>query len=283
MAGTGYQLDENAAELYEKHTVPTGAQPAAERLLEHVQLRSTDRVLDAACGTGIVIRLIAQSKTQIAQATGLDLNESMLAVARSVEPAADFPISWKQGDLCAIPFTNDAFDIVLCNHGFQFVPDKSAALHEIKRVLTKGGRLGFSVWSAEAPMMLAIADSVRRHIGEELVKSVLAPFSYRDAMAIENLLMATGFSEITIKNVEFSRNFPASPDVGLKVIERSAYANEVAAERDEVRAAIASEIFESMQDYRQGDELVEPLQNFVVQACAPGVSTAVPSRQTKEI
>ena len=105
-------------------------------------------------------------------------------------------------------------------------------------------------------MMLAIADSVRRHIGEELVKSVLAPFSYRDAMAIENLLMATGFSEITIKNVEFSRNFPASPDVGLKVIERSAYANEVAAERDEVRAAIASEIFESMQDYRQGDELV---------------------------
>ena len=67
------------------------------------------------------------------------------------------------------------------------------------------------------------------------------------------------------------------------MIERSAYANEVAAERDEVRAAIASEIFESMQDYRQGDELVEPLQNFVVQACAPSVSTAVPSRQTKEI
>ena len=273
MAGTGYQLEGNAAELYEKYTVPTGAQPAAARLLEHIELRATDRVLDAACGTGIVIRLIAQKKTTVAQATGLDLNESMLAVARSVEPDTNFPIFWKQGDLCKLPFTDSEFDVVLCNHGFQFVPDKLEALNEIKRVLVKGGRLGFSVWSAEAPMMLAIARSVRRHIGEELVKSVLAPFSYRDGSAIESLLMSAGFSEITIKNIKFSRRFPATSNVALDVIERSAYSKEVASESKEVRTAIASEVFESMQAYRRGDELVEPLQNFVVQARTPNLST----------
>jgi len=266
MADTSYQLEGNAAELYEKHTVPTGARPAAERLLEHVALYPTDRVLDAACGTGIVVRLIAQNETPVASVIGLDLNESMLAVARSVEPSTNFPISWQRGDLCALPFSDAQFEVVLCNHGFQFVPDKPVALREIKRVLTVGGRLNFSVWSAEAPMMLAIANSVRRHIGEDLVKSVLAPFSYRDAPTIENLLADTGFHEISIKNIGLSRHFPASPNVGLDVIERSAYAKEVAAASEAARTAIASEVFEAMQPYRQGEELVEPLRNFVVQA-----------------
>lgn len=265
-ANTSYQLEGNAAELYEKHTMPSGTRPAAERLLEHVTLKPTDRVLDAACGTGIVARLVAQAGTQIASLVGLDLNQSMLDVARSLEPAANFPITWQHGDLCALPNANTAFDVVLCNHGFQFVPDKPAALQEIKRVLSDGGRYAFTVVSAAPPMNVAIADSVRRHIGEELVKSVLAPFSFRDAALIKQLLSDAGFENVSIEDIAFTRRFPAKPSVAMDVIERSAYAKDVAAATETSRTAITEEVYEAMQPYREGDEFAEPVSNFLVQA-----------------
>jgi len=263
---TSYQLEGNAAELYEKYTVPTGAGPAAERLLEHVTLKPTDRVLDAACGTGIVARLVAQAGTQVASLVGLDLNQSMLDVARSLEPKASFPITWENGDLCALPSPDSTFDVVLCNHGFQFVPDKPAALNEIKRVLCDGGRYAFTVWSAAPPMNIAIADSVRQHIGDELVKSVLAPFSFRDAAVINQLVVDAGFENVSIEDIAFTRRFPANPSVGMDVIERSAYANDVAAATEAARVAISQEVYQAMQPYREGDELAEPISNFLVQA-----------------
>ena len=67
MANTAYQLGQNAAELYEQFTVPTGTRPTAERLLEHVHLGVADRVLDAACGTGIVVRLLIERGIHVAR------------------------------------------------------------------------------------------------------------------------------------------------------------------------------------------------------------------------
>lgn len=270
MANTAYQLEGNAAELYERYTVPTGAGPAADRLLDHVALRESDRVLDAACGTGIVVRLLAQRGIQVASVRSIDLSENMLAVARSLEPSAAFPISWQQGDLCALPCSDSGFDVVLCNHGLQFVPDKPAALREMKRVLADGGRLAFTVWSAEPPMNVAIADSVRRHIGAQLVKSVLAPFSFRDAALIEQLVVDAGLEAVSIEDIAFSRRFPDTPGVGMDVIERSAYARDVAAAGEAVRAAITKEVYAAMEPYREGDELVEPISNFLVQARKAG-------------
>ena len=83
MSKTGFQLADGAAEQYEKFNVPTMSRPAAESFLENIDIGAADRVLDLACGTGIMTRLIAEKYEQTGGVTGLDFNDGMLKVARS--------------------------------------------------------------------------------------------------------------------------------------------------------------------------------------------------------
>lgn len=266
MANTQFQLEGNAAALYEKYTVPTGARPSAEGMLDSVTLNDADRVLDAACGTGIVARLMAQGSVNVSAYTGLDLNENMLDLARDLEPNAKFPIAWQQGDICALPFLDAEFDIALCNHGVQFVPDKPAALLEIRRVLAGGGRFAFTAWSAAPPMNEAMADSLRRHIGDGVAKSALSPFAFRDAPTIENLLREAGFSSINMNELTFKRRFPATEETIINLIERAPFAKDVREASDEVREMIKAEVYEAMQPFREGDEFVETANFHLAQA-----------------
>ena len=141
--------------------------PASERILEHIDTGAADRVLDLACGTGIMTRLIAAKYEQTGGVTGLDFNDGMLEVARSLSPNADFPIAWRQSDICDLEFSDGQFDLALCNHGLQFIRDKALGFSKIKRVLVLGGRLAFTVWTAEPALNVAIADAIRRHISNE--------------------------------------------------------------------------------------------------------------------
>jgi len=270
MANTQYQLSGNAAELYEKYSVPAGTGPAAKGMLERVVFNGTDRVLDAACGTGIIVRLIIENDTKLNSIVGLDLNAGMIEVARKLKPDSEVPISWQQGDLCALPFGAAEFEVVLSNHGFQFVPDKAAALAEIKRVLVNNGRFAFTVWSAEPPLNVAIAASLKKHIREDLAEAVLAPFAFRDVSVIRKLLDDAGFRSVKIEELTFTRRLPATEQVAMDVIERSAYAGEVAIASQPVRDAIAQEVFEAMQPYRDGAEFAEPMSNHLIQASKGG-------------
>ncbi len=150
MAQTGYQLAEGAAERYERINVPTMSGPAAERILEHINIGATDRVLDLACGTGIMTRLITKKYEKTGGVTGLDFNDGMLKMARSLSPKADFSIEWCQGGICDLAFGDGQYELVLCNHGLQFIPDKAAGFSEIIRVLVPGGRLAFKCLECRA-------------------------------------------------------------------------------------------------------------------------------------
>jgi len=97
MAQTGFQLADGAAELYEKNNVPTMSRPAAEHILKHIDIGSTDQVLDLACGTDIMARLIATKYKMTGGITGLDFNDDMHRLARSLSSKAGFPIEWRQG------------------------------------------------------------------------------------------------------------------------------------------------------------------------------------------
>lgn len=269
MANTAYQLGQNAAELYEQFTVPTGTRPTAERLLEHVHLGVADRVLDAACGTGIVVRLLIERGIHVARVVGLDVNANMLAVARSLKPEADFPLLWQPGDLRALPYPDAAFDVVLCNHGLQFVPDKALALAEMRRVLVPGGRLALTVWSASAPFNVARANALRVHLGEEIAQSALAPFAYRDATVIRQALEDGGFQEITMQEAGFTRALPATRACVRDMAARSAFATDIAEASAEVQQAFVEEVFAAMQPYETAGEFAEPMHIRVVVAIAP--------------
>jgi ubiquinone/menaquinone biosynthesis C-methylase UbiE len=114
MANTQYQLEGNAPQLYERETVHTLGRPLAELMFAHVTLQAGDRVLDAACGTGIVTRVAAQRFRHLAHLVGVDLNPGMLDVARSHTPTTGVPVEWQQGDLSALPFPEGRFEVILC-------------------------------------------------------------------------------------------------------------------------------------------------------------------------
>src|SRR5215207_7678703 len=116
----------SAAENYERYFVPAIAAPLAAELIEVAALDAGERVLDVACGTGIVTRLAAERVAPSGSVAGLDVNPAMLAVARTVA-APGAAIEWHQSDAQATRFPDDAYDAAVCQMGLQFFPDKPAA------------------------------------------------------------------------------------------------------------------------------------------------------------
>jgi ubiquinone/menaquinone biosynthesis C-methylase UbiE len=237
-------------------------------MLGQVSLHQGDRVLDVACGTGIVTRLVVQRFPNIASIVGMDLNPGMLEVARANTPTTGVPVEWQQGDLCALPFPEDHCDVVLCNQGMQFVPDKSVALGESKRVLVSGGQLVFTVWSEVPPYFAALAEALGRHVSAEVEKSCLSPFMFRNAETIRKLVDDAGFRAIEMQEMAFTRRHPASVNRVLEAIAPRPYARDVEAVSEETRMQIGQEVCAALQAYREGDDFVEPVKSHLVQARA---------------
>ena len=196
MADTRYQLEGNAPQLYERETVHTLARPLAELMFAHVALQAGNRVLDAACGTGIVTRVAVERFDNLAHMMGVDLNPGMLDVARAPAPITGVPVEWRQGDVCALPFPDESFEVVLCQEGLQFIPDPLAALREIRRVLVPRGRLAFTVFSEIPAYYAVLADALARHVSTEAATSCLSQYTLRDATILRKLVDDAGFGGI---------------------------------------------------------------------------------------
>jgi ubiquinone/menaquinone biosynthesis C-methylase UbiE len=154
----------NFPEVYEQALVGPLFRPWVGALLDAVELRSGDRLLDLACGTGIVGRLARERMGAAGTVVGVDLNPQMLAVARALAPG----IEWREGDASALPLNDrERFTVVVCQQGFQFFPFPAAAAGEIHRALVPGGRLGISTWrpDEEFPVLRALRAIAERHVG----------------------------------------------------------------------------------------------------------------------
>jgi SAM-dependent methyltransferase len=267
MADNQYQLEGNAPELFERDNAQTLGRPLSAQVFNHVELYAGDRVLDAACGTGIVTRVAAQRFPQVGKFIGIDRNAGMLDVARANTPT-NVLVDWQQGDLSALPFPDDSFEVVLCQNGIQFVLDKSVVLHEIHRVLVAGGRLAFTVWSEVTPYAAALSEALARHISAEAAASSHAPFQLRDARTILDLVEGAPFREITIQEVAVIRPMPASAKGIVADAARTAFAHDVAAASEAARQALGREVSAALKAYRIGDTLAILHKSHLVQARA---------------
>src|SRR5215208_1372728 len=195
---TQWQVGGNAAEIYEQHLVPTVFGPWAAELIEAASPRPGERVLDVACGTGVVARLAAERVGADGKVVGLDLNPGMLAVARAV--ASPRPIDWREGSAVALPLEAGAFDLVLCQQGLQFFPDRLTALREMHRVLAPGGRLGLATWRPlqHSPGFVVMAEALGSHVGPEAAALTQAPFSLGDVKELGALVVGAGFQDVEI-------------------------------------------------------------------------------------
>ena len=179
--------------IYETHFVPAQFAPCAAVMLGLAEPRHGERVLDVACGTGIVARRVAVAIGETGFVTGVDSNPAMLGVARAqpVEAGAS-NIDYHDGNGMQLPFRDSEFDLVTCSQGLQFFPDRARGLAEMHRVLRPGGRVALTLWtdSKRSPLINALNESGIRHAGVALAA---APFSLSDRNEIEALLRAAGF------------------------------------------------------------------------------------------
>ena len=164
------------------------------RIAESLSLQPGERVLDLACGTGVVARLAAQRVGPGGSVAGQDLNPGMLAVARSTAA----PIEWHESDAQAMPFSDHAFDVALCQLGLQFFGDRAAALREVRRVLVPGGRLVANVPGPTPRLFVIFEDAIRHHVSPEVAGFLAAVFSLHDAAELEHLLDDAGFQDVAV-------------------------------------------------------------------------------------
>jgi ubiquinone/menaquinone biosynthesis C-methylase UbiE/pimeloyl-ACP methyl ester carboxylesterase len=190
-----------AAESYERHFVPAIGHPVATRLIDAAGLQPGERVLDVACGTGIVTRLAADRTGTAGSVAGLDPNPAMLSVAHDVVPA-EASITWHEAPAEKIPLEDRSFDVVLCGMGLQFFADRVAGLREIRRVLAPGGRFVANVPGPTPPPLQAMADGLARHVSPESALFVDAVFSLHDADELRVLMEDAGFSRVDVRSEE---------------------------------------------------------------------------------
>jgi ubiquinone/menaquinone biosynthesis C-methylase UbiE len=165
-----WQLDGSAAELYERYLVPTITSVWAADVIDRAKPQPSETVLDIACGTGAVTRLAA-GRVLTGRVVGLDFNVAMLSVARSMGSIGT-PIEWREGTALSLPFEDGTFNLVLCQLGLQFFPDRLRAPREIMRVLAPSGRVALSVYSAieRTPAAYAFVRALDHRLGPEASK-----------------------------------------------------------------------------------------------------------------
>jgi ubiquinone/menaquinone biosynthesis C-methylase UbiE len=205
-----WQLDGSAPELYQRHLVPAITAMWAADLVDRAALAPGQRVLDVACGTGVVARRAAERVGAAGSVDAIDLNAGMLAVARSLPGA----VRWHHGSALFLPFARATFDVVLCQLGLQFFPDRPLALREMRRVIAPRGRLALNVFGPieHNPATHALADALDRHFGPDASIAKRIEHVLADATQLRGLVERAGFAEVAIEVATKAVRFPSAAD-----------------------------------------------------------------------
>ena len=261
-------LHGTGAEIYERGLVPAIFAPWATILIEYAALQPGDRVLDVACGTGIVARLAARQVGPTGQIIGLDNNAGMLAVARSLPPIPGVSLEWQEGSALAIPFSDASFDALLCQQGLQFFSDRPAALREMHRVLGPGGRVVLSVWGSleRCPGHAALVRALELHLATAAASVIRSFFALGEASEVRSLLAGRRFNEIQLHTVVRTVRF-ASPEHFVRIEMFPSHPEGPIAGMDErALSVLISEVNTALQPYVSPDGLAFPMQAHLVTA-----------------
>lgn len=244
-------------ENYERFFVPAIGGPIAKDLMDVAALCEGERVLDVACGTGVVTRLAAEAVGPDGSVTGLDINPGMLAVARANTPPGA-TIAWHEGNAESMPLPDRAFDVVLCQMGLQFVGDKAAALREMHRVLAPGGRLVVNVPGPTSAVFTVLEAALGRHIGPEAAGFVRAVFSLHDVDGLQALIANAGFADTTVRANTKTLHLPAPEEFLWQYIHATPLAAVVGQADEQSRKALERDVVTEWRPFVQGKDFSHP-------------------------
>ncbi|HEY0012995.1 MAG TPA: class I SAM-dependent methyltransferase [Allosphingosinicella sp.] len=201
MSSTDAAFSGSIPALYDRCLGPFLFEPYARDLADRVAAIAPRRILETAAGTGIVTAAVLRALPEC-EIVATDLNQAMLDLAaQRVRSAA---VSFQAADAQALPFGDGSFDLVLCQFGVMFFPDRVGAYREAKRVLKRGGLLLFNVWDdlAANPAPDAAARAVAGLFPDDPPTFLgRVPFGYSDLARIEKDLKAAGFDEVSVETV----------------------------------------------------------------------------------
>jgi ubiquinone/menaquinone biosynthesis C-methylase UbiE len=187
------------AEIYDRYSVPVFLEPYALELVRRMNPSQLNFVLEIACGTGALTKHLIKI-LRPGTLTASDLSSNMLEFAKQKFPNQE--ISWILADASQLPFENDQFDLVICQFGYMFAPDKQQAFREAHRVLRKGGSLPFDTWDeVKYNGVNQLVQQLFTQTFGELPQECFVPFSLHDPRQIHSMLEDEGFSDITIEVV----------------------------------------------------------------------------------
>lgn len=202
------------AETYEQLLVPALFGQWAASMADAAGIREGQRVLEVACGTGVLARTVAQRVGPKGAVSALDINPAMLAVARHRGPHT---IDWREGAAEALPYGEGEFDVVVSQFGLMLFPDPSAALREMMRVLAPGGQLAVAVLDSldNLPAYAAMVDAYSRVVGDAIGQALRSPFALGDTDVLAARFAGAGIDNAVITSKEGVARFP---DVNTMVL-----------------------------------------------------------------
>jgi ubiquinone/menaquinone biosynthesis C-methylase UbiE len=261
-----WHMATEAADLYERVVARHILAPWAASLVEAAHLAGGERVLDLACGTGVVARIAAQRVGPRGRVTGIDLNPGMISVARSLPAPDGGPIEWLEGSALAIPLPDTSVDVVLCQQGLQFFPDKALALREMHRVLDRGGRLTLSAWSSAGVYNSAVGKALARFVGDDTASRFCASRNAPGKEELERLAVAAGFSGVSVRISRMNVHLPRLDRFVLEHLAGTPVAASIVALDPESRKHIGASVMREMQRFDDRDGVTYPDETHVVTA-----------------
>jgi SAM-dependent methyltransferase len=202
-----FQEQIDAAMAYDTIMVPAMMEDWAVKVADAVELRPGQRVLDVACGTGVVSRTAVARVGPTGAVTGLDANLGMLTVAARRAPA----IAWTHGAAGELPFGTAAFDAVVSQFGLMFFPDRRRAIAEMLRVLVRGGRCAVAVWNSleTIPAYATEVELLERLAGTRAADALRAPFVLGDRDALAAHFRDAGAADVRVATDRATARFPS--------------------------------------------------------------------------
>lgn len=230
-------------EIYDRLLVPLLFEPYARDMAERIAGTKPQDLLETASGTGVLTRAIVSRLPMHSRITATDLNQPMLDRA-AASKGLEGRVTWRQADALALPFGDQEFDVVACQFGVMFFPDRIAGYKEARRVLKPGGRFFFNVW-----------DTIRENEFAETVTEALAavfpddpplfmartPHGYHNVETIREGLAAAGFSDISAETIDHTSRAATPRDAAIAYCQGTPLRNEIEA-RDAARLEEATKV-----------------------------------------
>jgi ubiquinone/menaquinone biosynthesis C-methylase UbiE len=263
-----WQLTIKAAELYERYPARYILGPWAPLLVDAARPVAGERVLDVACGTGVVARAAARRVGPAGRVVGVDLNPGMIAVARSLPTSEGAPIEWLERSALDLGLGNASFDVVLCQQGLQFFPDEAVALRETRRVLDRGGRLALSVWNSTGFYNSAVITALAQLVSQDVAARFNASRKAYTAAKLEGLATEAGFSVAEVSVGHIDVHLPRIHKFVLDHLSATPVAAAIDAVDGETRRRIGASVGEQLHRYADGDGITYPEETYVLTARA---------------